>query len=403
MPQHWLEYVLFACYIVVGPVAWGLFGLAMIRGRARLSIFRRVVPIETGPAVTILIPAKDEGERIRACIESALNQRYDNFNVIAINDRSTDDTGAILDEIASAHPKLRVVHIAPGALPTGWTGKCNALHSSVPHADGEWLLFVDSDVVLQPDALSTTLGAAGSREYDLLSLLPRVESGGFWEALLVPLAGTAINAMYTTALTNSDHRKPAFANGQFLLVRRSVYESVGGHQRVRDQFTEDVELARLYKSLGKRVRLGWHRNLFCVRMYSSLPGIVRGWGRNFYAVAYGSPWRTMLASVAVIVCGLSVYAAILWGLYRAAHPINRFGGSGWFAVAAIHWSLLTACLVLIYGWSGNKKRYALLWPIGAVMLLRIFARSLVMCATGKVEWRGTNYTHRVERSYGVSG
>src|SRR5262249_42537063 len=139
----------------------------------------------------------------------------------------------------------RAIHIAEGTLPDGWTGKCNALHSSVKYADGDWLLFVDSDVILQPNALPATLALAEGRKLDLVSLLPRVESGGFWEGLLVPLAGMAINALYATALTNSDHRKSAFANGQFLLIRRSTYETIGGHERVRDQFTEDVELARL--------------------------------------------------------------------------------------------------------------------------------------------------------------
>jgi chlorobactene glucosyltransferase len=351
---------------------------------------------ETHPRVSILIPAKDEGERIRACIESALNQQYDNFSVTAIDDRSTDRTGAVMDEMAAANPNLRVVHVPQGSLPEGWTGKCNALHSSVKHADGEWLLFVDSDVILEPNALPATLGLAVGRSLDLVSLLGRIESHGLWEGLLVPLAGMAMNFMYLTALTNADHRKPAFANGQFLLIRRSAYEAIGGHERVKDQFTEDVELARLMKSLGYRVRLVWGRDYFAVRMYSSLAGIVRGWGRNFYAVAYGKPWRTLLGALFVVVCGFSVYLAPFAGWYREKHPINRFGGAGWFAAASIHFSAMTACLLLIYAWTGNRKRYALLFPLGGVMLLRVFARALMMCATGKVEWRGTSYTHRVQ-------
>src|SRR3989440_2082776 len=240
VPAHLGEYILFILYVLVGPAAWALFFIALLRGRQRLSLLhRRAGQAVTGsPRVTILIPAKDEGERIRACIESALGQKYANFSVIAIDDRSTDRTGAVMDELAAKHPNLRVVHIRDGSLPAGWTGKCNALHSAVKHADGEWLLFVDSDVILKPDALPVTLSLAVERDYDLLSLLPRIESGGFWEGVLVPLCGAAINALYMTALTNADHRKPAFANGQFLLVRRSAYEAIGGHERVKDQFTE---------------------------------------------------------------------------------------------------------------------------------------------------------------------
>lgn len=406
VPPHMGEYILFTLYVLLGPTAWVVFGCFVFPGRYRIWILDRLKPLPPQhPRVSILIPAKDEGERIRACIESALNQQYDNFSVIAINDRSTDRTGAVMDEMAAAAggTKLRVVHIPEGTLPEGWTGKCNALHGSVKYADGEWLLFVDSDVILEPNALPATLGLAVERAYDLLSILPRIEDHGFWEALLVPLCGMAINAMYTTALTNSDHRKVAFANGQFLLIRRSSYEAIGGHERVRDQFTEDVELARLLKSRGDRVRLAWGRDFAAVRMYSTLEGIVRGWGRNFYAVPYGRPWRTLMGCLFILVCGFSLYLAPFMGWYRELHPINRFGGRGWFAAAVMHFCLMTSCLIFIYSWSGIRKRYALLFPLGGAMLLRVFAKALVLCATGKVEWRGTSYSHRVQGTSGGTG
>jgi len=163
VPAHLGEYIVYILYVLLGPTAWVLFGVAMVRGRHRIWLLRRIAPLpEEHPRVSILIPAKDEGERIRACIESALAQQYDNFSVIAIDDRSTDRTGAIMDEMAAANPNLKVIHIAEGTLPPGWTGKCNALHSSVQHADGEWLLFVDSDVILQPNALPPRLLSGGA-------------------------------------------------------------------------------------------------------------------------------------------------------------------------------------------------------------------------------------------------
>jgi hypothetical protein len=204
----------------------------------------------------------------------------------------------------------------------------------------------------------------------------------------------AINALYATALTNSDHRRTAFANGQFLLVRRSAYEAIGGHERVKDQFTEDIEMARLMKSTGHRVRLAFGRDYFAVRMYSSLAGIVRGWGRNFYAAGYGSPWRILLGAL-FILASFAVYVVPFWAAYRSTHPINVFGGSGWLAAAVIHFTVMTAALILTYAWSGNSKSYALLFPLGGAMLLRVFAQSLRLCGTGRVEWRGTSYTHRV--------
>ncbi len=112
------------------------------------------------PRVTILVPAKDEGERIRDCLASALGQDYPNFGVVAVDDRSTDRTGAIMEEMAAGDSRLKVVHIREGELPEGWTGKNNALRRAVAQADGEWLLFFDSDVVLETDALRATLSAA---------------------------------------------------------------------------------------------------------------------------------------------------------------------------------------------------------------------------------------------------
>src|SRR3954470_14736309 len=148
------ETLLFAAYCLAGPVAWLFLGWGMMRGRRLMRLGRRPsIPLKgPAPRVTILIPAKDEGERIRDCILSALRQDYPNFKVIAVNDRSTDDTGAIMDRIAATEPNLTVVHIKEGTLPDGWTGKCNALFNAVRQAEGDYLLFIDSDVVVAPDA-----------------------------------------------------------------------------------------------------------------------------------------------------------------------------------------------------------------------------------------------------------
>ena len=201
-----------------------------------------------------------------------------------------------------------------------------------------------------------------------------------------------MNCMYLTALTNADHRKPAFANGQFLLIRRSAYEAIGGHERVKDQFTEDVELARLMKSLGYRIRLVWGRDYFAVRMYSSWPASFAGGGGTFtrsLRQAVADSARAVRSAVRIL--GLLAPFA---GWYREKHPsIVSAAPAG---RAAHPFARHDRRLLLIYAWSGNRKRYALLFPLGGAMLLRVFARALMMCATGKVEWRGTSYTHRVQ-------
>lgn len=393
------ETVSLILYVLTGPVAWALFGWGMWRGRRMMRLVRRPVPQLKGPLprVTIMIPAKDEGERIRDCLLSAINQDYPEFQVIAVNDRSTDDTGRIMDEIAARHSdKLTVFHVQEGTLPEGWTGKCNALHTSVKRADGEYILFMDSDVVIAPDAVSATVARAHGHHYDLLSFLPRIEAHGFWEELLIPLAGAGVSTMYVVAMTNKDDfKQTAFANGQYLFIKRSVYDAMGGHARVRDRFCEDVEIARYLKPQGYKVRLTWGAEFAAVRMYSSLAGIFKGWGRNFYAASLGRPWRILLGIGFVIGSGYSAYVALGWALWRVAHPHPELSWWGWLAAAGAHFALMTFFLMVMYAWSGNRRRLALLFPLSGAMLIGIFIRSLRMCYTGKVEWRGTSYTHRM--------
>jgi hypothetical protein len=267
----------------------------------------------------------------------------------------------------------------------------------VNQASGSWLLFVDSDVVLQPDVLRATIATAVARRFDLISLLPALEGHTFWENLIVPLAGCAVSTMYLVALTNANELpNVAFANGQYLCIRRDVYDAIGGHATVRDRFCEDVEMARILKSRGFRPRISWGADFAAVRMYSSLSSIFRGWGRNFFAGSLGRPWRILGAMFFLIFCSLSAYAAIAWGFYRNVHPVSFVRGYLWLTTGFAHLFIMTGAVAIMYSWSKNRRAYALLFPLGAVMLLGIFCRSLWMCATGRVEWRGTRYTHRMD-------
>ena len=339
MPPLTPELILFCLYLFAGPIAWAVYGLAIYSGRRKMLLLQRPpIPPSDPPAtptgVTIMIPAKDEGERIRACIESALAQDYANFTVIAIDDRSTDNTGAVMDDIAAKNPRLQVIHITEPPGP-GWTGKNNALHTAAVEAKGDWLLFVDSDVVLEPDALSASMAVLLRKKFDMISLLPRLESHSIWESLLVPLAGAAASSMYLISLTNTQESRTAFANGQFLMISRAAYDAIGRHEVVRDRYCEDVEIARLVKERGLRPRVSWGNDFCAVRMYSSLGAIFRGWSRIYYAARVGSPWRVLAAAAFVIVCGFSAYAALAWGAYRwarpgpaGAPPAPRGGGGG---------------------------------------------------------------------------
>ncbi len=391
------QIILFLTYLLIGPLAWVGYAFGMVMSRRKMRVVRLPPePLEKAPpTVTILIPAKDEGERIGDCLRSALAQDYPHFNVVAINDRSSDSTGRVMDELAAADPRMRVVHIQPGELPRGWTGKNNALHSGMTVADGKWLLFVDSDVILSPQALSATLGAAVNHRYHMLSLIPRLETHTCWEEMLIPLASANMAVAYTMYLTNEDWSSVAFGNGQFILMKRLAYERIGGHVAVKGQYCEDMAMARLIKQSGLRLRMSWGTDLAAVRMYDSLEKIIRGWSRIFFAASSGSPWRSLASIGFILLCCYSVYFAGTHGIWAAAHSSREVWPILWIGAAAIHWLLMTVQLAITFSWTRNKRRYALAFPVAGVLLLYMQARAVWMCISGKVEWRGTQYAHAV--------
>ena len=387
---------LFWTYVLLGPVAWTLLGIGMVLGRKRMNrLYKSDAELPSDPPpVTVLVPAKDEGERVRLCVESILSQDYPKLTAVAVNDRSTDDTGKILDAAAAAASggRLRAVHVTD--LPAGWLGKCHALHVGAAGASGEWLLFVDSDVrLLRPDALARTLAVAIARNYDALSLLTRLECDTFLERLVLPLAAGAWTVMNGVSLTNDDNRPgSAYANGQFLLVRRTVYEQVGGHAAVRDQITEDVEFFRLLKSHGFRVRFLLGSTYASTRMHATLRQMLRGWGRIYSGTNRRSPWRILAATAFVLVCGFSAYAALGWGV--AQWLAGDVEARRWLIASLAHLVSMTLVLAGVYADSGNPRRNALLFPIGGSILVALFAFAMRWCATGKIEWRGTTFDQR---------
>jgi len=381
---------LFLLYSIVGPGLWVLFAISTFLGNLRMNRLRR--PVEravTLPRVSVLIPAKDEGERVRVCLDSVLAQDYPNFDVIAVDDRSTDQTGAIMDEYqAQAAGKVRAIHVPQGGLPAGWLGKCHALFTASKHADGDWILFVDSDVKLAPDALGGALALAVNREYDALSLMTALECYSFLERLVLPLAAASVTAMCLVSFTNDDEVPIAFANGQFFLIRRSAYEAVHGHEAVKDHITEDVALMRILKRARFRTRLFMGRKFASTRMHSTYRQMQSGWGRIYSGVSSRRPWR-ILGAIGFALSGLLVYPGILVGVVRA----TSYHDPGWIIAAAVQLAVMTAVIATFYHWSGNGKRYALLFPLAGPILISLYGYALKMCWTGNVAWRGTSYTY----------
>jgi cellulose synthase/poly-beta-1,6-N-acetylglucosamine synthase-like glycosyltransferase len=382
-----IDRLLFYSYLLVGPLAWALMWCALLFGRSRMNRLRGAVPPlgPQPPSVAIVIPAKDEGSSVAQCIASALAQDYPRFNVIAIDDRSTDDTSRVLDDLAAGDSRLRVLHVPAGGLPEGWLGKCHALYLATRDLSSDWLLFVDSDVTLSATALRHALAVALERRYDAITILTRLDCRTFLERLVLAPAAAAWMTMNVVSWTNEDDRPTAAANGQFFLVRRDRYEAAGNHAAVRDQITEDVELARLLKSGGARVRFLLGSHLATTRMHTNFQQMLHGWGRIYSGSVRRRPAPILLGMLFIVISGLTVYPAAIYAAVCWKDHADWF----WLAAAAAHASLMTTYLAYIYRKSGNRMRYAWLFPAAAVYLLIFMSYALRLCHTGRYAWRGS--------------
>jgi cellulose synthase/poly-beta-1,6-N-acetylglucosamine synthase-like glycosyltransferase len=317
---------------------------------------------------------------------------YPSFDVIAIDDRSTDETGPIFDELARSLPegKLKVIHVPHGPLPDGWFGKPHALHLGAKQLDPRtsWLLFVDSDVMVSPDALRQAVALCVNRKYDALSITTNLVCETFVERLVMPLAAGLWVTTYAVSFTNEDSRPHnAYANGQFFLIRREPYEAVGGHASVPATVVEDVELMSRLKCSGARVRFQVGGHLAATRMYRGWEQIRNGWSRTFCGTSRRRPGRLILALACLLTFTFSWFPAAAWSVFRIVQPAPYW--YCWVIASAAHAILVALFVGYFYAASGNRRRYALLFPVAAIYLAMILIRAIRLCRTGQVNWRGS--------------
>ena len=233
------------------------------------------------PSVAVLLPARNEARNIEACVRSLLAQDYPNFQVIALDDASSDETGLLLARMADNEHLLRVVAGLP--LPQGWVGKNWACNQLAREANEEWLLFVDADTIHHPLMLRDAIAAARASRADLVTGLPRQVVRTWVERLAVPMLSWVIFALLPVPLVGrSRSRLLSAAVGQFMLFKRTAYEQIGGHAAVRGKVVEDIALGRAVKSMGLRL-------LFCdlgtrvqCRMYHDWREVWDGFGKNIF-------------------------------------------------------------------------------------------------------------------------
>jgi chlorobactene glucosyltransferase len=343
------------------------------------------------PLVSVVIPARNEARNIQQCVRSVLTANYPNFEVIVVDDHSTDGTGDLARAIAARDARVHVIQNPD--LPDGWFGKQWACQNGAAASRGELICFADADTTQSSDLITRSVNAIQRRGADLFSVAGKQEVGTFWERLIQPMIFSIMLARYggTESVTNSPRVSDKIANGQCLFVRREVYDSFGGHGLVKSHVADDMMMAQRFFARGKKVVLMEGVDQLSTRMYTSLSELVHGWGKNVFAGGRDSvplgilgqiffPFLLLLAPLISLVPPVVLLASIV--------TVMPPGVDLWAAISTV---ALLVWWAFVYRELDESPLYALLTPLGAAVLFYIFLRAVLRGR--RVAWKGREYSH----------
>lgn len=345
--------------------------------------------------ISIIVPARNESRNIRHCIEGILSQSYPDFEVIVVDDRSEDDTLQILQGLSESRlasgKNLRIIH--GEKLPPGWAGKPHALQQGAESAKGDWLCFVDADTFARPNMLMSAYTAARTLDADLFTMVTHQILGTFWEKVILPLVFTGLSFGFPPARVNDPTKPDAIANGQFILIKVSVYWAVGGHQAVKGCIDEDKALAELMKKTGHRLIMADGRGLAQTRMYSTFIEMWEGWTKNIYIGLRDRPWLLMFGILVGFLGGLVLP---LWLIGPWIWLIEGGGISA--IIVMIEAGILFIVLLVIRARVATTYNisplYSITLPLGALIFAGMMLASMYKVLSGQgVTWKGRRYQY----------
>jgi chlorobactene glucosyltransferase len=375
-------------------MALTLYGLA----RQKLLLPTNHLPMTASdaPLVSVLVPARNEQNRVLAdCIRSILAQDYGRFEVIAVNDRSTDATGAILATLAKSDDRLRVIEGEEP--PAGWLGKPYAMQQAFRHARGEWILATDADMIFDKAALRTAMDRTLQEKGDAMTLIPHFEASSFWERVMIPTWAWVLLMFTLLGRISNPKTQGAVGIGGFFLLRRAVLERVGGYEALQDEVLEDVRLAELIKRSGARLITEHAPNLLSTRMYRNFGEMWECSTKNWF-----SGMKFSLPFALSGVCSM-YFISVVPTLIAVASAIGIAAGMSadlWllFIPAALSWLLQVCVLAMVSTRSQVSPAYALTAPLGLSLLYAMLFDSSIRITNGKgVTWKG----RRIYQSGGV--
>ncbi len=341
---------------------------------------------QTGQLVSVLVPARNEALNIERCVRSLLRQQYAPFEILVLDDGSTDATAELLRQLLmESGGKLRVVQGEP--LPEGWHGKAWACSQLGHQAKGELLLFTDADTWHEPDALGRTVGAMEASGADMLSLMPRQELVSFWEKLVVPLIHVILMCYLPLRLVRTSRNAAfCFANGQFIFFRREFYDRINGHASVRNAIVEDVWLCKRVKNAGGRVVAFNGTDVVSCRMYRSFREIWEGFSKNIFAALGYSTAGLFSLIILITAIYIAPFAFLFHSFFTGEYTASLF----WLPLTQLTIALL--CRLLIALLFRQSLAMVFLHPLSQLVLLVIACNSFYSIKFGKgSSWKGRDY------------
>lgn len=331
------------------------------------------------PLVTVIVPTPQHVAALRACLESLGRQDYPQFEVLVVDDGRSEEVSKVLRELVKEYAYFRILIIPPAS--SDWSGEAFAQHQGALESRGQWLLFLDTDLVLQPGCISRCVAYCLEHRIDFFSLMPGHELRTFAEKLIMPIVFGWFGTRFAIEKVNDPRSTQAVAVRHFMLIRQTAYQTSGGFQKVKSEILEDSALSREIKGLGMSYRLMGGRHLITSRIYGGLPEIWRLCMRMFVGEVGSSPLSIFWTFMVIGLTGVVPFASVLWCAYKGFDQVNF-----WILFLSIFQCVvvLSARLVLDYVLRIGPW-FAFLHPIGSLTALMILFSSLFHVVHGDLE------------------
>jgi chlorobactene glucosyltransferase len=377
----------FEYHIVILAVLLLMAIIALVNVAVIRSLNKSDQPRAT-PMVSVLVPARNEAEKIGLCLSTLAEQDYPNYEVIVLDDGSTDGTWGIAEQWSRTRPDFRAIAGRP--LPAGWVGKAHACHQLAQHASGELLLFVDADTMHHRHSIGASVAAMEATGADLLTVIPDQQMESFWERTILPLLHFVTFSYLPLPLVRRNRNpKFAMANGQLMLFKRGVYEAIGGHVAVRTALVEDVWLSRLVKQHGYNLLIMDGGKLVSCRMYASFKQIWEGFSKNLFPGFRYSILATTTVMLFNILTSVLPFVLLAAPIFGARFPTQVMS-----LIEAQVGILLLIRLLLAAKFRLNILSIPL-HPIAILVLVGIAANSCWwVLRGGGSRWKGRQYDFR---------